>query len=456
MRKTGHFMLAMSALLISGGLHAQQSEGALGAAANTTEVSARNFDAAFPDMVSVPVIQGQLEIDTTPAVQRWSVEHVDALVEIIENIGAEGLDPADYDAEALRSLIAQGPSEELDNLASRNFTWLVEDLRDGRTPMNARKQWFVEDPDRTRFVAAKVMAAAIASGDLAAALADLNPIHTDYLLLREALAQTPGREVEKRRLIQANMDRWRWLPRDLGARYLIVNVPEFQLRLIANNKVISTYRTIVGKPGRTATPQIAEEVEGLIFNPTWTVPQSIIVGEGLGRRVLNNPQWAKQRGYKATVSANGRISVVQQPGPANALGQVKLDMPNPHSIFLHDTPARQLFDNEVRALSHGCIRTDRALELAITLAIMGKGATKEEAAKIVDSGEYTKVPISQKIPVYVTYFTMGRDINGELAEFDDLYQRDAPVIESFKKARVANRKEKSSEEVVVIEHETRV
>jgi murein L,D-transpeptidase YcbB/YkuD len=401
-------------------------------------------------MVSVPVIQGELKLDSAPLVQHWSVAQAMALVEIIENVGEEGLDPADYGAAALRSSIAQGPSDDLDQMASRSFIWLIEDLRDGRTPIDARKQWFVEDTDRNRFIAADVMAAALGSGDLAGALAELNPSHSDYALLRASLAETPEEEVEKRKLIRANMDRWRWLPRDLGGQYLIVNVPEFQLRLTVHDKIISTYRTIVGKPGRTATPQLAETVEGLIFNPTWTVPQSIVVGEGLGRKVLDNPAWAKKQGYKASVSSGGRITVVQQPGPTNALGRVKLDMPNPHAIFLHDTSARQLFANENRALSHGCIRVERALELAITLAILGKGASKDEAIEIATSGKYTKVPIKQRVPVYIAYFTMGSGINGELSTFDDLYERDAPVLASLDRPRIANRQKATSEEVIVV------
>src|SRR5690606_27301393 len=128
-----------------------------------------------------------------------------------------------------------------------------------------------------------------------------------------------------------------------------------------------------GQPGRTATPQLVETVEGVIFNPTWTVPESIVKGEGLGARVLNNPAWARANGYTANRGANGYVSVVQKSGPGNSLGQMKLDMPNPHAIFLHDTPARNLFANANRALSHGCVRVERALELAMTVAILGQG-----------------------------------------------------------------------------------
>lgn len=382
----------------------------------------------------------------------WGLDHVSALVQVIEGIGAEGLDPNDYNAAALTQLAAQGPSEALDTLASKNFVWLVEDLRDGRTPMEARVQWFVVDPDRDRFRSRALLSEALTTGDVAATLAKLNPTHPDYAALKAELANTPVEEASKRKLIRANMDRWRWLARDLGKQYLLTNVPEFQLRLTVADKIISTYRTVVGKPGRTATPQLAEEVSGVVFNPTWTVPQSIVKGEGLGQRVLNNPAWARAKGYRATRHDSGWISVVQQPGPTNSLGRMKLEMPNRHAIFFHDTPSRHLFKNNMRALSHGCIRTERALELAITMAILGKGATKDEAVAIATSGEYTKVMIEKKMSAYITYFTYGVDIEGNLREFDDIYGRDKPVLASLDKPRVQNRSGTSDDEVIVIEN----
>lgn len=409
-----------------------------------------SFDEAFPNMVSEPLVQGDLEAPG-PMVEAWDIDHVTALIEVIEGIGAEGLDPKDYGHAALKQLAAQGPSEALNKLASKNFVWLVEDLRDGRTPMEARVQWFVVDPDRDILRSRALLSEALTTGDVAGTLAKLNPTHPDYAALRAELAKTPEQAAAKRKLIRANMDRWRWLSRDLGKQYLITNVPEYQLRLTVADKIISTYRTVVGKPGRTATPQLAEEVSGVVFNPTWTVPQSIVKGEGLGERVLANPAWARAKGYKATRHDSGWISVVQQPGPTNSLGRMKLEMPNAHAIFFHDTPSRHLFNNDMRALSHGCIRTERALELAITMAILGKGATKDEAVKIATSGEYTKVMIEDKMSAYITYFTMGVDIDGNLRQFKDIYGRDAPVLASLDKPRVQNRSGISDDEIIVIE-----
>jgi murein L,D-transpeptidase YcbB/YkuD len=166
--------------------------------------------------------------------------------------------------------------------------------------------------------------------------------------------------------------------------------------------------------------------------------------------VLGNPGWAKAQGYKAVRGENGYVSVVQQPGATNSLGMMKLDMPNPHAIFLHDTPARNLFGNANRALSHGCIRVERALELAMTIAILGQGAGKDEAVEISRSGKYTRVPVEKTMPVYITYFTMGRDIEGGLRSFDDIYGRDAPVLAAFDAPRVGNRARVTSEEAVEI------
>ena len=253
------------------------------------------------------------------------------------------------------------------------------------------------------------------------------------------------------------MDRWRWLPQDLGKQYLLTNVPEYKLRLTVNGRIIKSYRTIVGKPGRTATPQLAEMVEAVIYNPTWTVPQSIVKGEGLGAKVLGNPGWAKAAGYKATKGANGWVTVVQQPGPQNALGLMKLDMPNPHAIFLHDTPSRNLFAQDNRALSHGCIRVQGARELAMTMSLLGNAENKdefpaiiEEVSQITASGEYTRYAMEKQWPVYITYFTMASDVDGVMKTFGDIYDRDAPVLAALDAPRQSNRARETSEEVVEI------
>lgn len=379
----------------------------------------------------------------------WTVGDARDLLRVIEGIRSEGLMPADYYPTALKTAIAVGAGPQLDEIASRSFSWLVEDLRDGRTPMTARVQWFAVDPDQDEMPTATIMQDALANHTVSQIVSQLAPTVPDYVALKEALAATPAADKAKRALIRANMDRWRWLKRDLGEVYLLTNVPEFQLRLTVKNKNIRTYKTVVGKPGRTATPQLAETVTAVVFNPTWTVPQSIVKGEGLGAKVLGNPGWAAANGYKGSRAENGFVTVVQQPGPNNALGLMKIDMPNPHAIYLHDTPAKSYFDKDVRAFSHGCIRTERAVELGMTMAILGAQMPAEEAADISRSKQYTKVSMTRTFPVYITYFTVARSIDGELRQFDDLYGRDKPVLASFDAPRELKTTQRASDEEII-------
>ncbi len=417
-----------------------------------------SVDEAFGDIKVKPgeVVQ-PLPAAPKPILASWKVPQARELLRFAEAIGTEGLDPKDYLLTELKAAIAAGPGAALDKAASRSFQYLVEDLRDGRTPMEARRQWFVVDPDPDRLPTQGLLDKAVAGtpGSVAAVLTGLSPVNPDYGKLKAelALANDPAR----RKLIIANMDRWRWLPQALGKFYLLTNIPEQKLRLTVNNRIIKSYRTIVGKPGRTATPQLAEVVEAVIYNPTWTVPQSIVKGEGLGAKVLGNPAWAKAAGYKGTKGADGVVYVVQQPGPNNSLGLMKLDMPNEHAIFLHDTPARELFAHENRALSHGCVRVENAREVAMTMSMLGNMKTKDdipaiqqEVSAITAGGKYTRYPLANQWPVYLTYFTMASDVDGKMTSFADIYGRDAPVLASFARPRQANRARKTDEEVVEI------
>lgn len=462
--RAGRGLTALALALVAGAALAQQTgrvpENILPA---PTPVPSPTAPATPPVATPVVPVPGAVPSPTVPPpapvltvlqpVLVWEIAQAEALLKAIEGIGADGLIPADYQPDALKAAIAAGPGAALDAQASRSLAWLIEDMRDGRTRMASRVQWFAVDTDVDQRPTAMVMAEALASGNIAGTLASLAPTHPDYAKLKAELARLPREDRAGRRLIQANLDRWRWLPRDLGKFYLLTNVPEFQLRLTVDNEIIRSYRTIVGKVGRTATPQLAEVVEGVVFNPTWTVPQSIVRGEGLGAQLLANPARAKRENYKVTKAKDGMIYVVQQPGPNNALGLMKLDMPNEHAIFLHDTPNRNLFNAVNRAMSHGCIRTERATELAITMAILGAGMTPDEAVAILTSGKYTRVPMTKTFPVYITYFTMASDITGKMGKFADLYSRDAPVFASFAAPRQPwDGQRKSAEQVIKLDN----
>lgn len=382
-------------------------------------------------------------------VMHWPAADAQALLAVIEAIDADGLFPADYQPDALAKAIAAGEGAALDEQASRSFAWLAEDMRDGRTRMASRLQWFAVDKDVDQHPVTPLMTEALASHDVAGVIQRLAPTHPDYAALKAALAETPKADKKTRNLIRINMDRWRWLSRDMGKYYLLTNIPEFQLRLTVDNSVIRSYRTVVGKPGKTATPQLAETVQAVVFNPTWTVPQSIVKGEGLGARLVGNPRQAAREGYKVTKTADGTIIVVQQPGDKNSLGRMKIDMPNPHAIYLHDTPAKALFNTPMRAYSHGCVRTERAVELGMTMAILGAGLTPQQAVDYNLSGKYTRVTMTRTFPVYLTYFTMARDIDGKLGTFKDIYGRDGPVLASFAAPREPWNGQRTSSEAVI-------
>ncbi|WP_298195340.1 L,D-transpeptidase family protein [Novosphingobium sp.] len=414
------------------------------ATAPAASASAQPAQAATSPTASEPVPVFQ---PAPPPVAHWTLADAQALLAAIKGIGHEGLAPADYEPAKLAAQIAKGEGDDLDALASRLFVWLAEDLRDGRTPMPARVQWFAVDPDQDLHPNSQLLAQATETHDIPGVLDSLNPTHPDYALLRDML--TKAKDPRQIGMIKANMDRWRWLARDMGLQYLIINVPEQELRLTVNNKIIRTYRAIVGKPGKTATPQLAEQVKNVVFNPTWTVPQSIVVGEGLGQKLISSPALAKRQGYVATKNADGTITVVQQPGDNNSLGRVKLDMPNEHAIYIHDTPNRNLFALPARALSHGCIRAERATELAMTMAILGADLPPETAVQYNLSGKYTKVPMTKPWAVYITYFTVARDVTGLMRSFPDIYNRDAPVIASFTKPRELHTDQRKSNEAII-------
>jgi murein L,D-transpeptidase YcbB/YkuD len=124
-------------------------------------------------------------------------------------------------------------------------------------------------------------------------------------------------------------------------------------------------------------------------------------------------------------------------------------MPNPHAIYLHDTPNHALFNLTTRALSHGCVRTERAQELGMTMAILGAEMTPEKAVELADSGKYNKVAMTKTFPVYITYFTVGQDITGKLTSFTDIYGRDAPVLASFAGPRQLKTGQRTSNEAII-------
>lgn len=212
--------------------------------------------------------------------------------------------------------------------------------------------------------------------------------------------------------ILANMERWRWLPADLGRRHIWVNVPEYRLRLMTDGRPVHEARVIVGKPD-TPTPLFSDEMDHAIVNPSWYMPPSIFKNE-----FNSDPAFAAARGFEVRHGRDGGITVRQPPGERNALGFVKFMFPNRHAVYLHDTPNRRLFAADKRAFSHGCMRLDQPFRFGEL--VLGPQWTEARLKSLIGKGERT-IKLPEKIPVHITYFTLQIDEKGGVHRTADLY-----------------------------------
>jgi murein L,D-transpeptidase YcbB/YkuD len=290
---------------------------------------------------------------------------------------------------------------------------VASDLMFGHVRGDSRIDWHVQDDSWNVYDQQALLQRATGSDGPAVALRSLLPTHPQYAGLKALLAaETDSATKDKIRL---NMDRWRWLPRDLGKKYVIVNVPAYTVALVEDGQTLDRRRAVAGAL-KTPTPQLSATITGAIFNPWWEVPKSI------------EPEVRGKRGYVGVKGEGGKIVRWRQPpGPSNALGKVKLVMGNPHAIYLHDTNAKNLFNRQARAFSHGCIRTEDAVGFAATL-LDGSEWTREKVSEAVASGKTVQANTAQPIPVYIVYFTVAATSDGPPAKYSDLYSRDGRVL----------------------------
>jgi len=256
-----------------------------------------------------------------------------------------------------------------------------------------------------------------------------------------ALNAGPEQRIEKLRI---NLDRARWL-RDVArtGRHVVVNIAGFRVYLIEDDRIIWETRAIVGKPYRK-TPLFKNEIKYLVLNPTWT-PTPRMVRDDIAPKYREDPNYlaahnmvvydgsgAQIDAATADWSKPGRYRVVQQPGPDNALGEVKFMFPNKHHVYLHDTPSRNLFDENERAFSSGCIRVDDPIELARRLLADQPSWQPETIDATLASGETKTVHLSEPVPVYLLYWTANPLMEGpEIEYLPDVYERDQAVLEAL-------------------------
>lgn len=319
------------------------------------------------------------------------------------------------DTGALDAALRSGDPAGIAGAANATALQLARLHLSGSTPAAQRQGWKIDDSADLAGLDAR-LASALGTGQIGPFLTGLSPQHPDYAGLRAAYAveQDPAR----RATLARNMERWRWMPQRLGNDFLLVNAASFEVRLWRGGKLAGTWRVIVGKP-KTPTPVFSAEVSGVTLNPWWDVPASI-VRESVGSMVRRSPATARARGY---VWGGGQIR--QRPGPGNSLGAMKLAMRNPWNVYLHDTPNKALFAQEVRAFSHGCVRVGDALGLAATL-LEGQRSRAGIDATVATRVTET-VPLGHPIPVYITYFTAGMRGDGTFGYFPDVYGRDGRV-----------------------------
>jgi murein L,D-transpeptidase YcbB/YkuD len=347
----------------------------------------------------------------------WSPSAVQVLLDMIEGIGAEGLAPTDYDPAGLSAAMRTGNEDIISAAATDRYLKLADDLAHGHVRGKDRNQWFAEDDKIDEAYLMALLRRALYDNNVHGSLTDLLPNHPQYLSLRAALARADKADTKTVNTIRLNMDRWRWLPRELGDRYIIVNVPSYYATLVENGATRWKTRAVAGAP-KTQTPSLTAKAVGVVLNPTWEVPKSIW------------PEVAGKPGYVAVKGKNGKFSHWRQPaGPTNALGQLKFVMYNPQNIYLHDTNAKSRFNSSIRAASHGCIRTKDVVTLAtMLLGDDGGEWTPDRVQETLASKKTVQANFVKPLPVYIVYFSMAATNDGELVRYDDIYKRDASVI----------------------------
>jgi murein L,D-transpeptidase YcbB/YkuD len=274
-------------------------------------------------------------------------------------------------------------------------------------------------------------------------------LEVDGIVGRNTLAELNVTAAQRARQIMVNMERWRWLPRDLGERHLLINIANFEMQVFEAGDHVMDMRAIVGRSYRR-TPVFSDMITYLVINPYWNVPNSIAVKDKLPI-LKENPDYLEENNMRVfggwesdaleldadTIDWTGFTAesfpyrLRQDPGPANALGRIKFMFPNKFNVYLHDTPARELFNQTVRAFSSGCIRIEQPLELAEYLLRADPGWSRPAILAAIDRGEEQTVRLPEPIRVYILYCTAWVDDDGSVQFRRDIYERDEAVADAL-------------------------
>jgi len=429
---------------------------------------ARDFAPAWIEPTTEPS-------DGSPSVVRLApIEpRIQELLLVLDHAPDDGLRTEDYRLGHLGALLdrTRRPMVEIRSLLDLDVTATEElfafgrDLATGRVePSEIDPSWALTPPTVDLAAALGPAFTTEDRGSIRRRLEDLAPPHPQYRALREQLAALreqaarTGRTAEasrsrtlagRIRTVELNMERWRWLPRDLGDPHVEVNVAGFRLRVVEGDHTVLTMPVVVGKRS-WKTPFFHDRLEKIVLNPRWNVPESIAVKDVLPK-VLNDSDYlsdhrfevlpADARGGEAAEQAidPGSVDWASVPtnpfpyrfrqgaGPGNALGRIKFLFPNSFSVYLHDTPADALFNRADRALSHGCIRLSRPFDLADYLLRDAPEWSRDHILRVVKSGQRTWIDVPNRPPVYILYWTAVVGDDGELQLHDDPYGVDTTL-----------------------------
>ena len=366
------------------------------------------------------------------------------LVQQLKYSEAHGLDPARYHVGEFEQLRAQSQTRmrgtrfpvervpELDARMTYAYLQYAADLLGWRhSPREVHRQWLTAA--KKEDLSAR-LARAVAAGSVRESLEELAPTHPQYKGLQAALVADRAGGGEHADVIRMNMERWRWAPRDLGDRYILINVPAYQLQVMEGNDPVLAMRVIVGAPD-TPTPLFSDQMAYVVFSPYWNIPPDILRNETLPR-VARDPDYLRRNNIEVVgtsgeetidpesvdwddESATKGVRFRQRPGADNALGLVKFIFPNHFNVYLHDTPDDRLFFKEKRCLSHGCIRIEDPIAMAKYVMRDQPEWTESRIRTAMSAGREQTAKLKRPIPVHIGYWTAWVEPDGKTVSYTD-------------------------------------
>ncbi|MFD1942394.1 L,D-transpeptidase family protein [Paradevosia shaoguanensis] len=347
------------------------------------------------------------------------------------------LDPTHREFLALKTALAKfyDGSAAQEQVTIPDGQTLRVGMVDERVPLLRQRLEVPASEDGTEAVYDKALAEAVTN------FQDSLGLLADGIAGPATIAALNGGSATSKEDIIANMERWRWMPEDLGQFNVFVNIPEFRLAVMKGDDVTYTTRVVVGKAA-TQTPIFSDNIRHIVVNPYWNVPPSIASNE-IRPALMRNPGYldaqnmellyggkvvnAAMVDWSTTSMSNFRVR--QRPGAGNSLGNVKFLFPNSHDVYLHDTPSKSLFGRSFRAYSHGCVRVQNPMEFADALLVNEPSGLNSGKLEAMYGPSERWVNLETRVPVHLAYFTLRVDQDGTIRSYGDVYGHNKKLIE---------------------------